>query len=97
MDYFDEYFLPHIRKKQPGVSRQAVIESLGLPSIEGYISSSAKMGVITNENDFILDRGEIEYLRRVFGNRALIYPWGGHLGNLEYRDNMVEFINFFKR
>ncbi len=97
VDYFDEYFLPYIRKKQPGISKEAVIESLGLPSIEGYISSSAKMGVITNENDFILDRGEIEYLRRVFGNRALIYPRGGHLGNLEYRDNMVELINFFKR
>jgi len=97
IDYFDEYFVPHIRKKRPGISRQAVIESLGLQSIEGYIGSAAKMGVITNENDFILDRGEIEYLRRVFGSRALIYPRGGHLGNLEYRDNMVEFINFFKR
>jgi hypothetical protein len=97
IDYFDEYFLPHIRKKKPGISREAVIESLGLQSIEGYIRSSAKMGVITNENDFILDQGEIEYLRRIFGNRALIYPRGGHLGNLEYRDNMVEFINFFKR
>lgn len=97
MDYFDEYFLPYMRKKQPGISRQAVIDSLGLLSIEGYIKSADKMGVITNENDFILDRGEIEYLRRIFGDRALIYPWGGHLGNLEYRDNMDEFINFFKR
>ncbi|MEN6464789.1 MAG: alpha/beta hydrolase [Syntrophaceae bacterium] len=97
LDYFDEYFYPYMRKKRPGMSREALIESLGLPSIEGYLRSSPKIGVVTNENDFILDRGEIDYLRRLFGDRAVIYPRGGHLGNLEYRDNMVEFINFFKR
>jgi len=97
LDYFDEYFYPYMRKKRPGISREALIESLGLPSIEGYLRSSPKIGVVTNENDFILDRGEIDYLRRLFGDRAVIYPRGGHLGNLEYRDNMVEFINFFKR
>jgi len=96
IDYFDEYFLPHIRKKRPEASREAVIESLGLQSIEGYIRSAAKMGVITNENDFILDQGEIEYLRRIFGDRALIYPGGG-IWEILNPGQMVEFINFFKR
>jgi pimeloyl-ACP methyl ester carboxylesterase len=97
LDYFDEYFYPYIRKRQPGTTREALIESLGLQGIEGYLRSSRGIGVITNENDFILDRGEIDYLRRLFGDRALIYPRGGHLGNFEYRDNMDEFVNFFKR
>lgn len=97
LNYFDEFFYPYIQKKQPGISREAVIESLGLKSIEGYLGSAAKIGVITNENDFILDQGEVEYLRRLFGARAVIYPRGGHLGNLEYRENAAEFINFFKQ
>jgi len=97
MDYFDEYFYPYKRKQHPGLSRADLIDSLGLPSIEGFLRSSSKIGVVTNENDFILDRGEVDYLRRVFGERAVVYPRGGHLGNLEYRDNMEEFISFFKR
>ena len=37
--------------------------------------------------------GELDYLRRVFGTRIKIYPSGGHLGNLEYRDNMAFLID----
>lgn len=97
MDYFDEYFYPYMQKKKPGLSRAALRESIGLKSIEGYLRATPRIGVITNENDFILDRGELDYLRGIFGDRAVVYPRGGHMGNLEYRDNMDDFINFFKR
>lgn len=60
--------------------------------MESYLASSAKIGVITNEDDFILAPGELDYLRRVFGSRLKVYPRGGHLGNLEYRDNMAFLI-----
>jgi hypothetical protein len=84
------------RKKQPGLTREALIGSLGLKSIEGYLKSSPKFGVITNDDDFILSPGELDYLRWLFGKRSKVYPRGGHLGNLEYRDNMADFIGFFK-
>lgn len=96
INYFDEYFYPYFQKKQPGVTREAFIDSLGLKSIEGYLKSSPKFGVITNADDFILAPGELDYLRRLFGQRTKVYPRGGHLGNLEYRDNMANFIEFFK-
>lgn len=97
LDYFDEFFMPYMQKKRPGITRGEVIDLLGLQSIEGYLKSTLKIGAITNENDFILSPEEIDYLRKLFGERAIIYPRGGHMGNLEYRDNMVEFINFFDR
>ena len=96
INYFDEYFYPYFQKKRPGLTREALIESLGLKSIEGYLASSPKFGVITSEDDFILTPEEIDYLRRLFGERAKVYPRGGHLGNLEYRDNMADFVGFFK-
>lgn len=65
---------------------------MSLRSMESYLASSAKIGVITNEDDFILAPGELDYLRRVFGSRLKVYPRGGHLGNLEYRDNMAFLI-----
>ena len=50
---------------------------------------------MANENDFILTAAELDYLRLIFGARAKIYPRGGHLGNLEYLDNMAYMIAFF--
>ncbi|HZV81975.1 MAG TPA: alpha/beta hydrolase, partial [Geobacteraceae bacterium] len=56
-----------------------------------------KFGVMTNENDFILSPEDVAYLRQLFGERTKIYPRGGHLGNLEYKDNMAYAIEFFKK
>jgi hypothetical protein len=96
IDYFNEYLFPHFQKQRPGLTRQAFIDSLSLKSIEGYLKSSPKFGVMTNENDFILTKLELDYLRQLFGERAKIYPRGGHLGNLEYKDNLAYMVNFFK-
>jgi len=93
LDYFNEYFVPYFQSRQPGLSREELIEAQSLKSIEDYLASSSKIGVITNEDDFILAPGEIDYLRRIFGSRIKIYPRGGHLGNLEYRDNMAFLID----
>lgn len=95
-DYFNEYFFPHFQKQRPGLTKQALIDSESLKSIEGYLKASPKFGMMTNENDFILTREELEYLRQLFGERAKIYPRGGHLGNLEYKDNIAYMVDFFK-
>ena len=95
-DYFNEYLYPYFQKRRPGLTKQAYIESLSIRSIEGYLKSSAKFGMMTNENDFILTKEELGYLRQLFGERAKIYPRGGHLGNLEYKENLAYMVDFFK-
>lgn len=92
IDYFNEYFVPYFQGRHPGLTREDLLDALSLRSMESYLASSAKIGVITNEDDFILAPGELDYLRRVFGSRLKVYPRGGHLGNLEYRDNMAFLI-----
>ena len=96
IDYFNEYLYPYFLKQRPGLTKQAYVDSLNLKSIEGYLKSSAKFGVMTNENDFILTKEELDYLKQLFGERAKIYPRGGHLGNLEYKENLTYMVNFFK-
>ena len=95
-DYFNEYFYPYFQMRRPGLTKQALIDSESLRSIEGYLKSSAKFGVMANENDFILTKAELDYLRQLFGERAKIYPRGGHLGNLEYKENLAYMVAFFK-
>ena len=96
LDYFNEYFVPYFQSRHPGLTREELLEALSIKSIESYLASSAKIGVITNEDDFILAPGELDYLRRVFGPRLKVYPRGGHLGNLEYRDNMAFLIDWLR-
>ena len=33
----------------------------------------------------------------LFGARARVYPRGGHLGNLEFSENIAYMVNFFAR
>lgn len=96
LQYFDEYFFPHFQKKRPGLTREALIKAESLKSIEAYLKSSNKFGVMTNENDFILSPDDLAYLRTLFGERAKVYSSGGHLGNLEYKDNMAYLVDFFR-
>jgi hypothetical protein len=49
-----------------------------------------------NEDDLILTPQDMAFLKDVFGARAKIYPRGGHLGNMTFKDNVAYMINFFK-
>jgi len=95
-DYFNEYLFPYFQKQRPGLTKEAFIASLSLKSIEGYLKSSPKFGVMANENDFIVTKAELAYLSQIFGEHTKIYPRGGHLGNLEYKDNVAYMVKFFQ-
>jgi hypothetical protein len=96
-DYYHEYFYPYYRDNENVGSRDAFIKSESLTHIEDYLRNSPKISVIHNEDDIILEPGEIDFFRDVFGDRAKIYPYGGHCGNMSYRDNVAHMINTFTR
>ena len=93
LDYFTEYFTPYFQKQRPGITKEALIDAESLTSIEGYLHSSPKFRVMTNADDFILAPGDLDYLVQLFGERLKVYPRGGHLGNLEFRDNMAYLVD----
>ncbi len=82
LDYFDELFLPYHQQREPGLTRQALLDRESLRALEPYLAATDKIRLIHNEDDIILAPGEIEYLQRVFGARARVFPTGGRLGNL---------------
>jgi hypothetical protein len=94
--YFDELFIPYFRQKYPDLTRDQLIRQLSLEPIEAYLAGSGKVGVVTNADDIILKPGDLANLERVFGDRIKVYPRGGHLGNLDYRDNVAYMVDFFK-
>ncbi len=93
--YFDEFFYPFFKARIPGLTRESLIERVSLKSLESYLASTDKIGVMVNADDILLAPGDLDYLVRVFGNRAKVYPHGGHLGNIDYRENVDAMLSFF--
>jgi len=96
-DYFEGIFLPHFQIKNPDLTEQEMIARMSLRSIEDYLRISPKIGLIHNSDDIIMLQGEVDYLRDVFGNRARIFPRGGHCGNMAYPDNVSAMVGFFQQ
>jgi len=96
MDYFHELFYPYFKSQEPDLTEEDLEEQVSLKAIESYLKNTDKIGLMTNEDDLILAREEVEYLRAVFGPRAKFYPNGGHCGNMAHKDNIAYMIGFFK-
>jgi len=96
-DFFHAFFYPYFREQYPGTSRADLIGQMSLTTIEDYLQRSEKIEVMHNQDDIILESGEIDFFPRVFGERAKIYPRGGHLGNLQFVENATHMVNVFKQ
>jgi hypothetical protein len=94
-DFFHTYFYPYIKQQQPDLSRTELVEQMSLIEIEDYLKTATKIEVMHNQDDIILEQGEIDFFPRVFGDRAVIYPRGGHCGNMDYRDNVAHMVSVF--
>lgn len=96
VDYFEGLLLPHFQARDANLTAAMLINALSLRSIDDYLRTSPKFGLIHNEDDLILQSGEIEYLRDLFGSRATIFPHGGHCGNMGFPDNVTAMVGFFQ-
>ncbi len=95
-NYFDEYVLPYFKEKRPEVTREDLLYELSLKSIEPYLATSKKISMFTNADDLILGPGDVDFLVKTFGQRALIYPLGGHCGNMDHKDVVAHMVSVFK-
>jgi hypothetical protein len=96
IDYFNEFLYPYCQSRNPGLTKEALIEGTSLRSIASYLRNSPKISLMGNEDDLILTPEDLAFLKEVFGARAKIYPRGGHCGNMTFRDNVAYMLNVFK-
>ncbi len=94
--YIREQLLPFWRKRFGGTDMSHLIREVSLYAIEDYLRSSPKIAVMTNADDLILGRGDLAFLHETLGDRLTVYPHGGHLGNLNYRVNVDDMMEFFR-
>lgn len=84
-DYVDEYLLPYLQFLTPGTTKGELVRNCDLTSIKDYLSKSDKIFVLGNEDDIILDSADVDFLRDTFGDRAILFPRGGHCGNMMFK------------
>lgn len=96
VDYINDMYVPYYKEKDATATRDSLVSESSLKAIESYLRNSSKIGLMHNVDDIILAPGEIDYIKGVFGDRAKIYPRGGHCGNMAHRDNLNYTVSFFK-
>lgn len=94
-DYFNDLLVPFYQRTDPSITAEQLKHRASLKSFEDYLRTTDKVGLSHNRDDIIMADGEIEWLEDVFGDRARIWPRGGHCGNMAYRDNVEHMLAFF--
>ncbi|NRP95303.1 Alpha/beta hydrolase family protein [Marinobacterium sp. xm-g-59] len=95
LTYFERAMIPIFSEKEPGLDRAQMIDRLSLTSLAGYLMNSEKIAVVTNSDDIILTSPDLAFLTKTFGDRAKIFPYGGHCGNMDEKvwvDHMLAFF-----
>ncbi|MCY1347505.1 hypothetical protein D9M68_299500 [compost metagenome] len=94
--YIGEQLVPMWRERTQGGSLLQLVDQVSLYALEDYLKSSDKIAVMHNADDVILGPGDLGFLRRTLGKRLTVYPHGGHCGNLNYRINALNMLEFFR-
>jgi len=95
--YIDKIGYPVYAKNHKNYSLEDVIKISGLAYIEKYLKTATNIAVITNEDELILTKDNLNYLKETLGNKVKVYPHGGHCGNMFYKDNIDFMINYLLR
>jgi pimeloyl-ACP methyl ester carboxylesterase len=91
-EYFDKVYAPYYLARRPGATRETLIAANRLEVIGDALRDDADYYAQTNDDDVILDRAELEWLRRTLGSRIAVYDHGGHLGNLGSRQQVADML-----
>jgi pimeloyl-ACP methyl ester carboxylesterase len=94
-DYARRVLYPEYLETSPAATFEQLVEEDSLRVIGDYLRATPKIGLMHNADDPLVNKSDIEYLESVFRKRARIYPTGGHVGNLAYKDNIAYIIDFF--
>ncbi|MFA6929017.1 MAG: VacJ family lipoprotein [Lentisphaeria bacterium] len=98
-DYMTKSVVPYYQEKFPASKLSDpdwLAEQSNLFSLEKSLANNPKVHIFQNENDFLISRKHLNWYKRTLGNRVLLLPEGGHLGNLYRPDYQQLILNVFR-
>jgi hypothetical protein len=75
---------------------ESFIQRGSLGQILERLRSNPKVHIMHNADDFLANRKTIEALKAALGDQVMLYPYGGHVGNLWYPENKEYALRFFR-
>jgi len=97
-DYNEKIGLPLWRRQvaEPQADMESFIQRGSLAQILERLRSNPKVHIMHNADDFLANRKTIEALKAALGDQVVLYPYGGHLGNLWYTENKEYTLKLFR-
>lgn len=84
-DYFELFVLPYYWEFGLGaIDRDTLIDAASLTALTPMLRDKPNVYVFTTQNDFVINKDDLEWIGETFGRRATIYTDGGHLGELPW-------------
>jgi hypothetical protein len=99
MDYSEKIALPswtRLAGEFPADS-DSVNRRGSLMAILDRLRHNPRVHIMHNADDVLADPASIAELKAAMGDRMIVYPLGGHLGNLWYCTNDVAILGLFRR
>ena len=95
-DYINKFLLPGL-SAQAGkpLSYDDILPVTGMQGVEAHLRADSRVLLMHNADDFIVSQEQLQWLQSVFGARMKLYPYGGHLGNIWYPDNLAAILGAF--
>jgi hypothetical protein len=96
-DYVTLFLTPELQKSG-GIRARPLASMVGLPlrDVEDTLVQNKNILVMHNLDDFLVSRADLDYLEELLGDRAKIYPYGGHMGNIWYWQNRKDIVDIFR-
>ncbi|HEV2054978.1 MAG TPA: hypothetical protein VGV06_07385 [Methylomirabilota bacterium] len=97
-DYFEKIAVPlwRLRAAEPQADSESFWKRGSLAPILGRLRGYSPVQLMHNADDFIAPRESIEELKDTLGDQVILYPYGGHLGNLWYPENKEYVLRYFR-
>ena len=96
-DYIERVGFKTHKKLDKTLTMEKMIENSSLKIIHNYLKDAENIAVFTNEDELILTSDNLKYLKNTMEDKIKVYPYGGHCGNMFYKDNIASMINYLKR
>lgn len=92
-DYMTEVVFPRVQiRRGSNFDINELNSEISLYQFEDLIRSNPNIYLVHAQDDFLLKEGDVSWLQNVFGSRSLIFPFGGHCGDIGF-PQFTQYLN----
>ena len=94
--YINEQLLPVWQLENAEKTIDDMAWETSLRSLQDFLQNNPDVAAVSNADDLILTESDYRFLADTLGERAFLYPSGGHGGNLDYAPVTERYLAFLQ-